>query len=94
MLLSQSFSNGVYASPAYREGYAAGVKAAHLLRPNSNPYPFQDLRHLGWTDAYYDAWSARRVEVNRASELRDISLAVSSTAPLAPSSGQEEKRDR
>jgi hypothetical protein len=90
----QSSSTGVYASPAYRQGYAAGVKAAHLRRPDTNPYLLQDLRHLGWMDAFYDAWSARRVEISRASERRDVPRIDALAESMAPSAGQNIHRDR
>ena len=60
----------IYSTPEYRKGYEAGGKAARTQRPRENPYLPQDLRHLGWADACYDNWSARRVEFDRASVCR------------------------
>jgi hypothetical protein len=71
MSQAKSFSARIYASPEYCEGYRAGSQAAHLQRPDESPYQIQDLRHLGWIDAFYDVWSARRVEINRAWEHRE-----------------------
>lgn len=50
----------IYATPEYREGYAAGAQAARAGRREPNPYMPLDLRHLGWEDAGYDTWSARQ----------------------------------
>jgi hypothetical protein len=83
---NQRLSARLYASPSYREGYGAGCAAARLLRANDNPYPPQDLQHLGWMDAFYDAWSARRVEISRASEHREmfpVGAAMDATEPWA-----------
>jgi hypothetical protein len=60
-----TFPARLYAAPEYREGYAAGCRAARARRPAENPYLPQDLRHVGWADAGYDNWSARRVEYER-----------------------------
>jgi hypothetical protein len=86
MPCGQTRSVRIYATPAYCEGYGAGCKAAHLRRADINPYPLQDLRHLGWMDAFYDSWSARRVEISRAAEHRDIFHAgaiAESAVPIA-----------
>jgi len=52
MSQAKSFSARIYASPEYREGYRTGCQAAHLQRPKESPYLLQDLRHLGWIDAF------------------------------------------
>jgi len=54
-----------YATPEYREGYGAGALAAESGEPPENPYLPYDLHHLGWGDACYDDWSARRRGVRR-----------------------------
>lgn len=87
MSKTQRLSARLYASPSYREGYGAGCAAARLLRANVNPYPPQDLRHLGWMDAFYDAWSARRVEISRASDHREIFRHRTVTDAVAPWAG-------
>jgi hypothetical protein len=89
MSRAQSLSSKIYASPTYREGYGAGSKAAHLRRADFNPYQPQDLRYLGWMDAFYDAWSARRVEISRASEHRDIFRRNSTAEAVVPSTGHD-----
>ncbi|HUJ43142.1 MAG TPA: hypothetical protein VLW52_06000 [Opitutaceae bacterium] len=60
----------LYAAPEYRAGYAAGCRAARARQADENPYLLQDLRHVGWADACYDQWSARRVEFERAAGRR------------------------
>jgi hypothetical protein len=62
---SRTFPARLYATPEYRAGYAAGCRAARGGQPAENPFLPQDLRHVGWTDASYDNWSARRVEIER-----------------------------
>ena len=64
---SRTFQARLYATPEYRAGYAAGCRAARAGPPAENPFLPQDLRHVGWTDASYDNWSARRVEFDRVS---------------------------
>ena len=88
MSQAKSFSARIYATPAYLEGYSAGCKAAHLRRPDDNPYLPQDLRHRGWLDAFYDAWSARRVEISRASEHREIFETKVINDTVAPATGR------
>jgi hypothetical protein len=88
MTRTKSFSARIYATPGYREGYSAGCKAAHLRRPDDNPYLLEDLRHLGWMDAFYDAWSARRVEISRASERREVFEPKAINNTVAPSTGR------
>jgi hypothetical protein len=48
----------------------------------------QDLRHLGWMDAFYDAWSARRVEISRASEQREIGETKALNETVSPPAGR------
>jgi len=55
----------LYATPEYRRGYAIGSRAARAGLAEENPFLPQDLRHVGWADAWYDHWSARRVEIER-----------------------------
>jgi hypothetical protein len=85
---NQPLSARLFASPSYRDGYGAGCKAAHLRHPDTNPYLPQDLRHLGWTDAFYDAWSARRVEISRAADQREIFPINTATDGVAPCQGR------
>lgn len=85
---AKSFSARIYATPEYREGYVAGCKAVHLQRPVASPYLIQDLRHLGWIDAIFDAWSARRVEISRAADCREIFEARALTDAESPPAGQ------
>jgi len=88
MSQAKSFSARIYASPEYRAGYRAGCQAAHLQRPEASPYLLQDLRHLGWIDAIYDAWSARRVEINRAWDHREQLETRAVDDAVAPSAGR------
>jgi hypothetical protein len=68
---TQTLPARIYSTPEYRKGYEAGCKAARAQGPQENPYLPQDLRHLGWADACYDNWSARRVEFDRVSVSRE-----------------------
>jgi hypothetical protein len=88
MSQAKSFSARIYASPEYREGYRTGCQAAHLQRPEESPYLLQDLRHLGWIDAFYDAWSARRVEINRAWVHREALEPKATNDAVAPSAAR------
>jgi hypothetical protein len=88
MSQAKSFSARIYATPGYREGYSAGCQAARLRRSDANPYLLQDLRHLGWMDAFYDAWSARRVEISRASKHREIFETKAINDTVEPSVGR------
>jgi hypothetical protein len=88
MSQAKSFSERIYATPGYREGYSAGCKAAHLRRPDSNPYLPQDLHYLGWIDAFYDAWSVRRLEISRAAEHREDAESKTFGDPVAHSAGR------
>ncbi len=60
MLPIRKLPGRFYATPEYREGYAAGTLGAQSGEPPGNPYLPYDLHHLGWTDACYDHWSALR----------------------------------
>ena len=63
---SRTIPARIYSTAEYREGYWAGARAARVHRPDSSPFLSHDPRDLGWSDALYDAWSARRVELRRA----------------------------
>jgi hypothetical protein len=65
----------IYATVEYREGYRAGAHAARMHRPETSPFLSYDPRHIGWADALYDAWSARRTELSRAAN-RDVDCGV------------------
>jgi hypothetical protein len=60
----------IYSTREYRKGYEAGCKAVHVHGSQENPYLPQDPRHLGWADARYDNWSARRIGFDRVSVCR------------------------
>jgi len=66
MSRSETIPALIYATAEYREGYRSGLNAARRHRPETSPFLPQDPRHLGWADAVYDAWSARRMELSRA----------------------------
>jgi len=66
MPLNGTISECIYATAEYREGYYFGTKAARMHRLEAVPFPSKDPRHAGWSDALYDAWSARRLELSRA----------------------------
>jgi hypothetical protein len=60
-----------YRSREYREGYGAGRAAAKARKAVPHPYWEDELQHVAWNDAQYDAWSAGQIEISRRSAFGD-----------------------